>query len=249
MLRQVTGPADPLGVFALLAGHLPILLGIGWAIRVPPLSREEGHEVITRQAWDGLALTDDRRRALIRGVRAPDVGFIGILTSALPFAQRRHALRAWSGTTTAAGIRDMRGFLSDTHFRAMALPDGPRRWAVFGEVLHCLQDSYSPAHTDRVGGQIVRMKHWGPLDGLPPRRARGRAQDEHAFPSDRRDSAWSNGAFTAQALAAVAASRAYLEIATGHAEPGASQERQEREFAEFLDGYVAGAAEPARADR
>ena len=248
ILRQVTGPTDLLSVLALLAGQLPVFLGVGWTIRVPPLSREEGHEAITRQAWDGLALTDERQRALIRGVRAPDVGFIGILTSALPFAQRRHALRAWSGTTTAAGIRDMRGFLSDTHFRAMAIPDGPRRWAVFGEVLHCLQDSYSPAHTDRVGGQIVRMKHWGPLDGLRGR-ASGGPRDEHAFPSDRRDSAWSNGAFTAQALAAVAASRAYLEIATGHAEPRASQERQEREFAEFLDRYVAGAAESARADR
>ncbi|MEO6059083.1 MAG: hypothetical protein ABIQ05_03820 [Candidatus Limnocylindria bacterium] len=244
----MTGPTDLLSVFALLGGHLPLLLAVGWAIRVPPLSREEGHEAITRRAWDGLALTDEQQRALIRGVRAPDLGFIGILTSALPFAQRRHALRAWSGTTTAAGIRDMRGFLSDTHFRAMAIPDGPRRWAVFGKVLHCLQDSYSLAHADRVGAEIVRMKHWGPLDGMRGR-ASGGPRDEHAFPSDRRDSACVDGELTDEAQAAVAASRAYLEIATGHAEPGASQERQERDFAEFLDGYVAGAAEPARADR
>jgi hypothetical protein len=191
--------------------HLPLLLLGGWVVRVPLFSREEGHEAITREAWEGLPLTAHQQRALIRGVRAPDVSLVGLLTSALPFAQRRHALRAWSGTTTADGVSEMRSFLVSHHGRALALPDGARRWAAFGEVLHCLQDSYSAAHTDREGGRILRMRHWGPLD-----RFRGRSPaDEHGFPSDPRDGAWKDGILTEGARAAAAASRAYLQLVLG----------------------------------
>ena len=186
---------------------LPILLAVGWLVRAPLVSREEGHEAITRAAWQGLALSPEQQDALIRGVRGPDVSPAGFLVSALPFAQRRHALRAWYGSTTADGVRNMRAFLTATHLRALALPEVHGRWAAFGEVLHCLQDSYSPAHVDRVGGRIVRMRHWGPLDGLRGRR------DEHGFPSDRRDSAWRGKELTPEAEAAVEASRSYLEIA------------------------------------
>ena len=215
--------------------HLPILLALGWLIRVPLYSREEGHEAITRQAWEGLQLSGEQQQALIRGVRAPDAGFFGVLTSALPFAQRRHALRAWSGTTTARGIHDMREFLATAHFRALALPEGRRRWMAFGEVLHCLQDSYSPAHADRVGVQIVHMKHWGPLDGLRRARPGSPPRDEHGFPSDRRDSAWSSGALTEEARAAAAASRSYLEIAMRQSGSGEGQEGWGRELDAFLD--------------
>jgi hypothetical protein len=211
---------NPLDALISLGGALPMLVAIGWLIRVPPFSREEGHEAITRQAWEGLALTDEQQRALIRGVRGPDISPSGLLTSVLPSAQRRHALRAWSGTTTAQGVRDAREFIVSTHLRALAMPDGPRRWATVGEVLHCLQDSYSPAHTDRVGERIAYMRHWGPLDGLRGA-GRGAARpDEHRFPSDARDSAWSNGALTAEALAAVAASRRYLELVVRDIEIG-----------------------------
>lgn len=231
-------PTDLSGVLAPEAGHLPLLLAVGWLIRVPPLSREEGHEAITRQAWDGLALSDEEQRALIGGVRTPDAGLFGILTSALPFAQRRHALRAWSGTTTDTAVREMREFLAATHFRALALPDGRRRWALLGEVLHCLQDSYSPAHTDRDGAQILRMKHWGLLDGLRRGGSDGTARDEHGFPSDPRDSAWSDGTLTEEARAAVAASRRYLEIATRRSGSSESHEARQVEFATFLDSCM-----------
>lgn len=199
---------------------IPLLVVVGWVVRVPLLSREEGHEAITRAAWDGLGLTAEQQQALIRGVRAPDVSLAGLLTTALPFAQRRHALRAWSGSTTADGIHAMRDFMTFRHLRALALADGARRWATFGEVLHCLQDSYSPAHTDRVGAQIVRMRHWGPLDRLRP-------HDEHGFPSDRRDAARRDGELTEEAHAAIRASRRYLELVTGGTET--------REFAAILD--------------
>ena len=202
---------------------LPLLVAVGWLVRAPLVGREEGHEAITRAAWDGMSLTVEQQEALIRGVRTPDVSLAGFLVSALPFAQRRHALRAWSGTTTADAVRDVREFLGAAHARAMALSEGRRRWGAFGEVLHCLQDSYSPAHADRVGGQLVRMRHWGPMDRLSGR-------EEHGFPSDRRDSAWRDGALTEEAQAAVEATRRYLEIATRPSGTVA--------FEAFLDGCV-----------
>jgi hypothetical protein len=214
----VSWPADPLGVLA-------PLLALGWVVRVPPISREEGHEAITRAAWEGLSLTPQQQRALIRGVRAPDVGLGGFLVSALPFAQRRHALRAWSATSTRRGVEEMRAYMAECHARALAMPDGPRRWSAFGRLLHCLQDSYSPAHTDRDGGRIQRMKHWGPMRSGP----RGDTADEHGFPADPRDSAWRDGSLTDEARAAVAASRAYLELAVAEASAG---------FLGFLDSVA-----------
>jgi hypothetical protein len=212
-------------------GHLPLLVAVGWVVRAPLLSREEGHEAITREAWEGLPLTAQQQRALIRGVRAPDISVAGLLTSTLPFAQPRHALRAWSGTPTSSAIRETRKFLSSRHRRAFDMPEGARRWAAIGEILHCLQDSYSPAHTDRAGAQILRMKHWSPLDRL----RRDRSADEHGFPSDQRDAARKDGALTDGAQAAVAASRRYLEIVTRGAEM--------LEFAELMDECIPIAAE------
>jgi hypothetical protein len=218
--------------------HLPLLVAVGWVVRVPLLSREEGHEAITRAAWDAMALTAEQQRALIRGVRAPDISVVGLLTSALPFAQRRHALRAWFGSTTAEGIREMRDFMTSSHLRALRLPDGPRRWATFGEVLHCLQDSYSPAHTDRSGGRIVRMKHWGPADRMRRGRPGDHGVGEHRFPTDRRDSVWREGTLTSESRAAVAASRDYLELAARQSAANARGEAWRPELMAFLDGCI-----------
>jgi hypothetical protein len=231
---------DPLGALAQATRGLPFLIGAGWLVKAPLLSREEGHEAITRAAWDGLAFTAERQRALIRGVRAPDVGPFGILSSALPFAQRRHALRAWSGTPTAAAIRDVRAFLVATHARAAATPDGPRRWETFGAALHCLQDSYSPAHVDRDGGRILRMKHWGLLDPIRRALAGGDARDEHGFPADGRDRVWADGELTAEAEAAVAASRRYLEIAARVPERGRGETGWRGDLGAFLEAHVTG---------
>ena len=50
--------------------HLPLVVAVGWLVRAPLVSREEGHEAIARAAWEGLSLTGDQQAALIRGVRA-----------------------------------------------------------------------------------------------------------------------------------------------------------------------------------
>ena len=63
----MSAPIDP----------LPFLLALGWVVRVPGVSRGEGHEAITRAAWKGMGLSADQQSALIHGVRAPDVSIAG----------------------------------------------------------------------------------------------------------------------------------------------------------------------------
>jgi hypothetical protein len=220
--------------------QLPLLIAVGWVVRVPLLSPSEGHEAITRVAWEGLALTDGQRAALIRGVRAPDVSIRGLASFVLSSRQPRHALRAGAATTTENGIRAMRAFVISRHAEALASRDERRRWELVGENLHCIQDSFSPAHADREGARIVRMKHWGPLD-----RFRGRdtpdTRDEHGFPTDRRDLAFVNGALSEPARHAAAVTRDYLELVRRQlvaADPGAAPGREELEA--FLDRQVTG---------
>jgi len=228
---------DQSDALALVAAHLPGLVTGAWVVRVPGLSREEGHEAITRAAWVGLGLNERQQHALIAGVRAPDVGITGLLSSPLPFAQPRHALRRWWGTTTQQGVADLRRFVTEQHLRAMQLSDG-RRWHAFGRVLHALQDSYSPAHAERHGGRIIRMKHWSALD--PLRRMLGAAtDDQHGFPADRRDGALVDGALTDAAQAATTASREYLELALAHTERLTSDITRREQLVALLHRHTA----------
>ena len=211
---------------------LPLLVVAGWVVRVPLLSPEEGHEAITRAAWDGLGLADAQCAALIRGVRAPDVSLRGLAAFALPSRQPRHALRAHAGTSTAEGVSAMRAFLVTRHRRALAMGSTAGRWEAIGEILHCIQDSYSPAHADRDGARIVRLKHWGPLD-------RWRGADEHGFPTDIRDHAVADGILTDAATLAAAACRRYLQRALDQMEAADQPTAAvEAELTDFLDSWA-----------
>jgi hypothetical protein len=221
-MLDLVSAMDSLGGLLGVLDHMPLLLA-GWVVRAPIISPEEGHEAITRAACDGLDLTDAQCGALIRGVRAPDVSVRGLALFVLSSRQPRHALRAHSATTTAEGIAALRAWLTRRHAAALEAADERRRWEGFGEVLHCVQDSYSPAHSERDGTRIVRMKHWGPFD-------RWRGTDEHGFPSDPRDRATADGVLTDAAQAAVAATRQYLELAI----------RGHHDLACYLDAWVTG---------
>lgn len=232
--------------------QLPLLLALGWVVRVPLLSPREGHEAITRAACDGLTLTDARRAALIRGVRAPDVSLRGLASFALASRQPRHALRANAATSTEEGIHAMRAFLGARHDEALDSLDERRRWELVGENLHCIQDSYSPAHADRDGARIVRMKHWGPLDRFRGRSASGRPVDEHGFPTDPRDRALVDGELSPEARHAAEVSGRYLELVLRQADvagPDATLGRdaaaRKLELDKFLDAWVTGPDPPA----
>ncbi len=211
---------------------LPLLVAMGWVVRVPVLSPEEGHEAITRASWDGLGLTASQQKALVRGVRAPDVSIRGLAVFAFPSRQPRHALRAHGSTSTKEGVAAMRAFLVARHRRALATGDERRRWMELGEILHCIQDSYSPAHADRDGARILRMKHWGPFDLR-------RGADEHGFPTDVRDQAVVDGALTEAALAAATTCHRYLELALRQMEGHDDLRGADAELTAFLDGWAA----------
>ena len=123
----------------------------------------------------------------------------------------------------------MRAFVVNHHRRALDEPSERRRWERFGEVLHCLQDSYSPAHAVRDGARLVRMKHWGLLDR---RHAGADGPDEHGFPTDARDDAQVDGSLVAAAQEAARVSHAYLALALRRA--------SEPEVESFLDDWVTG---------
>jgi hypothetical protein len=210
----------------------PLLLVVGWVVRVPLLSPQEGHEAITRASWDGLALTDAQRAALIRGVRAPDVSIRGLAVFAFPSRQRRHALRARAATSTEEGVSAMCAFLVARHQRALETADDRRCWEGVGEILHCIQDSYSPAHVDRDGARIVRMKHWGPFD-------RRRGADEHGFPTDVRDHALVDGALTDAARMAASTCHRYLELVLRQTSAdNRPAEVADAELTSFLDNWA-----------
>lgn len=211
---------------------LPLLVVAGWVVRVPLLSPREGHEAITRASWDGLGLTDAQRTALIRGVRAPDVSIWGLAVFAFPSGQPRHALRSRAATSTEAGVSAMREFLVARHRRALETTDDRRRWEGIGEILHCIQDSYSPAHVDRDGERVVQMKHWGPFD-------RRRDTDEHGFPTDARDHAFLDGTLTDAARTAASTSRRYLELALRRMQAAdRPADVVEAELTAFLDSWA-----------
>jgi hypothetical protein len=239
MLGLVSSHLDSLGGLLSVLEHLPPVLALGWVVRMPGLSPTEGHEAITRVAFEGLDLTDAQGAALIRGVRAPDVSIRGLAVFAFPFRQPRHALRAWYSTTTADGVAAIRAFVMAHHARALA-DASDRRWERFGEVLHCLQDSYSPAHVERDGARILRMKHWGLLDR---RRGGPNGPDEHGFPTDERDVALRDGALVPAAQDAARASHAYLELALQHVSEMPADKTQRRELDAFLDEWVTGPAD------
>jgi hypothetical protein len=210
----------------------PLLLVVGWVVRVPLLSPQEGHEAITRASWDGLGLTDAQRAALIRGVRAPDISIRGLAVFAFPSRQRRHALRAHASTSTAEGVSAMREFFVARHRGALEMADDGRLWEALGEILHCIQDSYSPAHADREGARVLRMKHWGPFD-------RRRHADEHGFPTDVRDHAVVDGALTDAARTAASTCHRYLELALRqtHADDRPA-DVFDGELTTFMDGWA-----------
>jgi hypothetical protein len=202
----------------------------------------EGHERLTREAAAGLrGLTADDLAALREGVRRPDTAK---LTDHIhPAQQRRHALRRDLCQPLADSLGDMRNQLVLLHARALAsMVRGARREALqwLGEALHLLQDSYAPAHVERIAGAggrypITYVRYYGIIGEGYPR--------EHRFPFDTRDlvSGWLGGALHPWARAAVRASREFLRMALDQlARPRSPRNRVE--LRHFLERHLALAA-------
>jgi hypothetical protein len=210
---------------------------------IPGIGNKEGHEILTRAAMRGLPLTAADRSALLLGVIRPDRGgrsYWNFPRSALESlkaaAQPAHALRPTPTSTVSAALRLIRARFAGLHRRAMRATRRSTALEWLGEALHLLQDSFSSAHVERVGGtgRIGHIRAFFIRLGWPPL---SRAPHEHNAPSDPRDDVYLHGALRPEARAAIRASRAFLVMALRHLRAPRSP-RRGVELRAFMNRYL-----------
>jgi hypothetical protein len=183
----------------------------GWWIRSVGGVVPEGHELLTRNAAAGLAISPAELGFLVEGVRRPDEA--SLISHVLPAEQRRHFLRSTVLQTVPAAWSDATNHLRALHGRLMAFGTSraPEQFRLMGEALHSIQDSFSPAHVNRGGsGRITFIKNFGPTTG---------PITDHGFPVDPRDRVHTgilSPTLKTEARNAIAASRDYLVMTLRH---------------------------------
>lgn len=187
---------------------LPLVPFLAWFVKSGPLPPI--HEDITHAASKLVAPSD--MAALIEGVRYPDVG-VNITDHVMPDSQANHSLRRYLWSSTSGALKEVRTKLGELHHKALTSSNREQRWGYFGQALHLIQDSFSPAHSVRKGRTVTRLLNYGPINL--------ELQElmflEHIFPIDIRDYGRGlEGAFTSEARMAVNASKEYLRIAIRH---------------------------------
>jgi hypothetical protein len=211
---------------------------------IPGIGNKEGHEILTRHAMSGLPLSAADRSAIELGVIRPDRGGrsywnfpLSAIASLKAAAQPAHSLRPSPTATTATALRLIRARFITLYRRAMSASTRPTALEWLGEALHLLQDSYSGAHVDRVGGsgRIRYIRAFFIRVGWPPRST---APGEHNAPSDTRDDVLSGGALRPEARAAIAASRVFLTMALRHLRAPRSPSNM-TELRTFITRYLA----------
>jgi hypothetical protein len=187
---------------------LPLVPLIAWFVKsgpFPPI-----HEDITRAASQLVAAGD--MAALIDGVRHPDIG-VALTDHVMPDSQVNHSLRRFLWSSTNGALQEVRTKLGELHHEALTAATRAERWGYFGQALHMIQDSFSPAHAQRSGRTVSRLLNYGPVNlGLEELMFL-----EHIFPVDLRDYGRRlDGTFISEARLAVTASREYIRIALRH---------------------------------
>jgi hypothetical protein len=210
---------------------------------IPGIGNKEGHEILTRVAMRGLPLTAAEQSAVLLGVIRPDRGgrsYWNFPRSALESlkatAQPAHALRPTPSSTVPAALRLIRARFAGLHRRAMRATSRSTALEWLGEALHLLQDSFSSAHVDRVGGtgRIRHIRAFYIRLGWPPL---SRAPHEHNAPADPRDDVYLHGTLRPEARAAIRASRAFLILALRHLRAPRSR-RHGIELRAFMSRYL-----------
>jgi len=199
----------------------------GWSVKTP--ASAEGHEVITRNAIGPSreiqftvagrpmknTLSPADVDAILAGNRSVDLGWMGtgVLFSLNKEEQRRHSLRRELNQPIPAALADIISSLRAQHLGILAEPNAMEKMRRVGMATHLIQDSFSPAHTERRPGSgwcISYFRNFG----------RGRAPREHGTPSDPRDEIARSGIEAGQATTAT---RRYLQIVSkaifGHVRP------------------------------
>jgi hypothetical protein len=210
---------------------------------IPGVGNKEGHEILTRIAMRGLPLSGNDRSAILLGVIRPDRGgrsYWNFPRSAIESlkaaAQPSHSLRPSPGSTMAAALRLIRVRFAGLYLRAMRAANRKTALEWIGEALHLLQDSFSSAHVERVGGtgRIRHIRAFYIRLGWPPL---SRAPHEHNAPSDTRDDVYLHGVLRHEATAAIRASRVYLSMVLRHLRAPRSP-RNRAELRTFMNRYL-----------
>jgi len=198
---------------------------------IPGIS--DGHTSLTRQIAAEIGLKTDEVTALVVGSAKPDRDYpVNDPRSLDECEQRRHALRGRLCQEVGAALQDVRGHLTKLYKKALATSGTPQ-FGLIGEALHLIQDSYSPAHTEREQffgltrpGAIVYIRVWHPTSpGYPT---------EHGWPADLRDRLHLQ---SSSGKAASTATRDFLQMVVGHiAKPGAPE--NEAQFAAFMNRHL-----------
>ena len=190
-------------------GHQPFG-GLGWFIdtQIGTFKTPAGHEILTERAARGLVTNKADLSALIDGVRRPDLADpqdhikLG--------EEKRHFLRSIKQPSWSAW------FLAIDHLRALhqsmlASANRADQFALIGEALHLIQDSFAPAHVEREprSGDMLNIRIYDPKP--PP--------GNHVFLRDDRDAIFAAPSVTALTLgakAAITAGKEYLQTALKH---------------------------------
>jgi hypothetical protein len=187
-----------------------------------PILSKDGHSNLTRKIAESFReLTSQNVDALVDGSRRPDKDPPTLGQQTDECQQRRHCLRGRLCQEVNAALQDIRGHLAKLYRDAFVDPNQPN-FELLGEALHLIQDSYSPAHTEReqfMGppylGAIKYVRVWNPISpGFPT---------EHGYPADARDSL---DLLTATGVAAATASREFLKMAVDRIKTPGSPDNQ-----------------------
>jgi hypothetical protein len=203
-------------------------------LRIPP-----GHETLNREAVKGLAVTPAELSAMNRGVRRVDLE--KLTNHFKPSQQRRHMLRRHKCQSLESALAEARQQLAAIYQRIMAAPTREAAFEWLGEALHLIQDSYSPAHTDRENGGAgaIRFIRYFGLGGLsyphehrvmPMRQPNGRI-----LPGDPRD--FINLSST-PTRAAIAASRRFIQLVLRHLQAAISSAAHQAELRQFMNSVL-----------
>jgi hypothetical protein len=213
-----------------------------------PPGNKEGHEILLRHAMAPLTtMTPAQRAAVMEGMITADRGGMsywafprGALEALKARTQPSHSLRPTPATSVPEALRLIRARFRGLYRRAMRdqLASKPRealKW--IGHALHLLQDSFSAAHVERVGGtgRIRTIRVYFIRLGWPPL---SRPPHEHGAPSDSRDDVRVGSVLRRESRAAIYASTEFLRMVLRHlANP--REPRNQIELAQFMNRYLA----------
>jgi hypothetical protein len=202
--------------------------------RIPP-----GHETLNREAAKGLPITPAELNAMNRGVRRVDLE--KITNHFKPSQQRRHMLRRHKCQPLEETLAEARQQFIAIYQRIMAAPTREAAFEWVGEALHLIQDSYSPAHTERENGGAgaIRFIRYFGLGGLSyPQEHRAmpmRQPNGRIFFGDPRD--YINLSST-PTRAAIAASRRFIQLVLRHLQAAVSSTAHQTELRQFMDSVL-----------